>query len=420
MTPDLDHSFGELEPVSTIKISAERSQEYWHEGTNQSTSELDLVYLELYYNQSNNGTDTGYLREKMQITYKDNTGTTVAVDILCTFNDIIGIDIENGVVTDWNELDVIDPVLTINSRLPPEYGLGGEQLAATAFSGFEIYNGSSANLNITQAPHGGGSWTTVPAEEDKRGDLNFRNCSMRIGQVTLDTEPYSCNGTDSTKSIVKLDVHINATIGYNFDKIWDVINATLSFTINHTVDYTKYKYGLNVDWSSAKDWYCRGDLNDGDPFCLMALDSPSVCVYVPEFDPISTFETNANNDTAIFKKNDSLLSEFSTITTYTLKGNPMPLNTSRYYYELAGYDAITDTNSSSILVFFDGFIYNQSTGFECDPTFILYTGVPQSGGDGGIQGYSLYLVLGILSVVAILVYKKRVKSKISVDLIRIK
>jgi len=411
--PDLDHSLGDLKPAPIIKLSW--TSDDWHDGTNQSTNELTLEYKEIYQYLDGNwdGIDDGYLRQKMEIIYKDNTDTVVAFDFVYTFLNCTGIDVDNKNVTDWNELDTIDPHLTIETQPPPEYGLDESIHFETPFDGFNIYNGTSADINMTTTVLPG-SWYLRPAERDWLGEINFRNCSMRIGQVTLGKENYSSNGTASIKSIAKFDIHINATIGYETNK--ELIDATLSYTINHTVDYTKLKYGMVIDWSKAKDFPAKLSMNDGDPYCLLFLERPGVSIYYNGTgENIATFSTNDENDTAIFKWDEHLLTEHEMVKIYNLKGDPTPLNTARVYYEEAARDVLKNQSSSEIFVYFDGFKYNQTNGFECDPTFIIYSGVSTSNGGGGIPGYDILFLLGFVSVTTIVINKKRKSSKIVLE-----
>ncbi len=425
MIPDLDYSLGDSEPITTIKLSWD--QDDWHEGTNQSTSELDLVYTETYdkFEWDNDGNeDDGVLVQQMKISYKDGTDTKIWFAFSHLFNQSNGIDVENRNVTDWNERDDVHSELGTRNKFPPEYNLGSDQtlelLTQTEFGRFQIYNGTSADLNISKTEEYPNSWEWHVDEQDWIADLNFRNSSMRIGQVTLDTEDYSSNGSASIKSIVKFNVHINATIGLETNKgrgikqNKTVINAVLSYTINHTVDYTKMKYGLEIDWSNAKDFPTfRGyvKIKDGDPYCLLLKQRPHIMELEGE---IGTFGTNDENDTAIYKKNGHLLFEHKAVKNYNLTAESTLKNTTRIYYEVAGYDADENRNYSKILVFFDGFTYNQSTGFECDPMYIMYSGVSSSKG-GWIPGYDLFILLGFLSVATILIYKRRKNSKFKLE-----
>jgi len=408
MIPDIDHSSGNSRPAPTIKLSWDNDD--WHDGTDLSTSELTLEYKEVYESSDFGGPDGGWdgiddgsLRQKMEISYNDSTNTLIGFDFVYIFDGCIGIDVDNRSVTDWNEVDNVDPTLTIESNAPPEYGLGRRIVAQNAFLGFKIYNGSSADLNIIKAGEDPDNWEWFVDAQDWLADLNFRNCSMRIGQVTLDTEDYSSNGTTSIKSIVKFDIHINATIGIETNK--EEIDATLSYTINHTVDYTKLKYGLDIDWSNAKDFPTRdqyGTINEGDPYCLLFQEGLAVRTYNGGIDQIGTFSTNDENDTAIFKKDGHLLSEHETVKAYNLKGESTLRNTTRFYYEISNYE--NNQNFSSIFVFFDGFSYNQSTGLECDPTITLYCG------DGGqnIAGYEIW-ILALVGLTSICLYLYKIK-----------
>ena len=424
MIPDFDYSLGDSELTPTIKLSWD--QDDWHDGTNQSTSELDLEYSETYeyFEWGKDGIyDDGALVQQMKISYKDGTDTKIWFGFSHLFNHSNGINVTTRTVTDWNERDDVHSALGTRNKFPPEYDLGSDLtqrlLTHTEFGRFQIYNGTSTDLNISKTEEYPNSWEWHVDEQDWIADLNFRNSSMRIGQVTLDTEDYSSNGTASIKSIVKFNVHINATIGLEANKNRgiktnkSVINAVLSYTINHTVDYTKMKYGLDIDWSNAKDFptlrnYVK--IKDGDPYCLLLAQRP----HVSELDgSIETFSTNDENDTAIFKKDGHLLFEHKTVKTYNLTAESTLKNTTRIYYEVAGYDNNTNQNFSRIFVFFDGFTYNQSTGFECDPTYIMYSGVTSNG--DWIPGYDLFFLLGFLSVATILINNKRKNSKIKLE-----
>ena len=390
---------GELEPIIGIPSSAVNNSD-WHDGDDISTSDLNIKYTADFDESSDDngdGVKEAFYRQKMEISYKDSSKSIVAFDFLCAFEGETGVNIAGNEVTDWNDLDRIEPTLAIDGTIPAEYGLGGQTHSETVFSGFDIYNGSSSDLgfiNNTSVD----SWYLSPDSSKQIGRIDFWNRTIRIGEVTTNTDTIE----GLAASIVTFDVEIDAAIGDTINM--EACATVLSFTITHTINYTMYKYGAKLDWSTSKAFPTFGAISSGDPYCLIMDDRSQTCVYAPKFESVSTFTTDADNVTKSFTKNEYIISQMDVTETYNITGGASNLDTNRKYFELQANDGgAIYGDISYIFTMFDGFEYGVSEGVEFDPTLIVYTGA-----SSGIPGYSFgILALSILFAVAVIFKKSK-------------
>ncbi|MHA1732721.1 MAG: hypothetical protein ACTSU5_12320 [Promethearchaeota archaeon] len=369
----------------------------WHEGTDNSTGNVKVTYRAFFSDPTDDDgdglvNDQNY-REKMEITFNDGTGSVVAFDILCGFKDGKGVDVAAGKVTDWSECDGIEPTLAVDGTIPAEYGLGGHTHSETVFLGFDIYNGTSGQLGIVNTTTSDGGWNLELEWGKQIARVMFGNQSVKIGAVTINEETVGGVLTDT----VTFDVNINATIGTGANLV--DIPATLSFTVTHTANYTRFKYGADVDWSAAKAFPTEGNINSGDPYCVVPNMRTQICTYAPEFESISTYETNAGNDTIIFKKSGHTLGTIGLTKEFNIKGETTTRETNRTYYANAGYDPRIYGDKSAMFVVFDGFVYNQSTGLEFDPVVTIYCGTGADIPGVNVDLIGLVACLGVGAVV---------------------
>ncbi|MBD3214754.1 MAG: hypothetical protein GF311_19240 [Candidatus Lokiarchaeota archaeon] len=381
----------------------------WHKDDSISTAELDLIYSEEF------SEDKNCLYQWTKIIYKDVENSEVAFRFTCTFENGDGLDFANKKVVDWNQLDYIHPTLTTDTPLSSEAALGDMCHSERYFNGFDIYNGTSASINFTRKIYGG--YSIVEPEREPIAKIDFRSSPIRIGDTSVRTEDYiSDENIVSKKSIVNLDVHLNATMGIEGNNV--SIPVLFTFEINHTLDYTKYKYGMNVNWSVMKDFANKANLQTGDSYFLISKDGLQMTIYEPEQVGYFSFETNTKNDTAYFRRNNYDLSRFEFTTNYTIMNNGIPnINTNetvRKYFRDAGNNTVDHSTESRIFVIYDGFEYNISSGFEFDPTFTVFIV-----GGSEIPFLDVVIIIIIISSIAFiaiggyLLYRKKKRSTIA-------
>ncbi|TXT64561.1 MAG: hypothetical protein BAJALOKI3v1_190001 [Promethearchaeota archaeon] len=262
-----------------------------------------------------------------------------------------------------------------------------------------------------------GGYSKVEPEKEPIAKIDFQSSPIKIGDTSVYTEDYiSDNGVNSKKSIVNMDVHLNATMGIVGNNV--SIPVIFRFEISHTPDFTKYKYGMNLNWTKVKDFANKANLQTGDTFCLISKDGLQMSIYEPEQVGFFSFETNSKNDTAYFRRNNYTLSQFEFTTNYTIirngELNAYTNETVRKYFRDAGNDTVDHSNESKIFVIYDGFKYNISSGFEFDPTFTVFI-------VGGLEFPFLDVVIIMIIVSSIafiaiggyLLYRKRKRNTIA-------
>jgi hypothetical protein len=354
----------------------------WYTGANESTPPVDVNYSQ-FMPQA----DT--LDRSMTLWY-GNGVTRVSMHFVYWFNPG-GINDSassypnyNPQVLDWTQLNGISFTLADDGSLASTTAWG----TTYSFSGFDIINGTAQQLSLNEV---GNSTDYAYMLNNQVGSISYANCSAAaIGPVTLDTENTTYNGNALTDSIATFNVTLDAQIincqltaaGPNTPTLpphqtLSNVPITLMFQVTENSAYTAYKYGVNVDWSADTAFPTTG-LNNGDSFSLVTADSLGFGITQDAVAQpfVSFFSTDANNDSAIYSVNGTEVCQEIFPLNYTINGGSQTYNTTRLYVPVQNYVQSTDPsqarNSSIMYVCFDGFKYNQSTGFSFDPTVITY------------------------------------------------
>ncbi len=354
----------------------------WYTGANESTPQVDVNYSQ-FMPQA----DT--LDRSMTLWY-GNGATRVSMHFVYWFNPG-GINDSassypnyNPQVLDWTQLNGISFTLADDGSLDSTTAWG----TTYSFSGFDIINGTAQQLSLNEV---GNSTDYAYMLNNQVGSISYANCSAAaIGPVTLDTENTTYNGNALTDSIATFNVTLDAQIincqltaaGPNTPTLpshqtLSNVPITLMFQVTENSAYTAYKYGVNVDWSADTAFPTTG-LNNGDSFSLVTADSLGFGITQDAIAQpfVSFFSTDANNDSAIYSVNRTEVCQEIFPLNYTINGGFQTYNTTRLYVPVQNYVQSTDPsqarNSSIMYVCFDGFKYNQSTGFSFDPTVITY------------------------------------------------
>jgi len=367
----------------------------WHEEDNKSTTEVDILYLESMGFEEASG--QYMLEQRMAINYKDGTNANAGFATGLKFKEggVIG-----GVVADWSKVNYTEPTFYSSSPLP------NKTVAANyKFNGFEIYKGNSANIdlcNITLS----GAWALKLNESKRIGVINILTRNYKVGAVTLSTTEVLYEGNMVTQSIAEFDIIVNATIG-NTTHTHDT-PVIYKFEVRHMINETRYKFGVEINWTGYEDFPSELNMNIGDEYFLVANDRLSVHI---ETFGINTFFSNVENDTAIFKHEDEEICRQYFTTAFKINLTGSDTNTRRLY--LQNY-----TNqgglASRVFVFFDGFRYGQSNGIKYDPTIVIpcsYTPIPSD--DNIISFSNLFLGFLAISIVALVMIVKKRKKTIS-------
>ncbi|MFX0037078.1 MAG: hypothetical protein ACFE9I_15715 [Candidatus Hermodarchaeota archaeon] len=383
--------------VETLKSAGWGSNADWHEGANQSTIEVDLTYEESIKLEQDSG--MYMLEQTMGIHYRDGTYSDAGFCGRIRFNDggIIG-----GVVVDWNKVNTSGISFTSvssdgNQTVHSEYN----------FNGFEIFKGNSTDLALTNNSLVKG-WAIAPDETKKIGEIDIRTKNYKIGEVNLSTNQVLLNGSLTTESIVEFDVVINATIGNSTNR-YDV-PVIYKFEVRHMINQTSYKYGIDIDWSGLEGFPTDLTMNYGDDYVLVGNDRLHVGGKGTMDFVLSTFSCNPENDTATFTYDNEFICQEHFTTAFKINRTGVDIDTKRYYSQYNNEDFFGNIGSR-VFVFFDGFKYGKSTGFSFDPTVIIpcyYT--PSEEDDQQIPFSNLFLVLFVISIVAVVIIVKKRKS----------
>ncbi|MHA1264906.1 MAG: hypothetical protein ACTSRS_06680 [Candidatus Helarchaeota archaeon] len=377
------------------------TQADWHNGTDVSTSEVDITYsLDTNVKQ---GDDILY--QNMFLNYKDKTYTQVGLQIAMSFNEG-GLDVANKEVLDWTKvkgssISMISDSFQNNRYIRTEF----------RFDGFRIVNGTAEDLQLGFGEDGE-SWDYYP--ENVLSTIQINDATYKIGDPILSTRDYSYNNQTLKESIVEFKVAMNATIGTETERCY--IPILFTFQITHNITANLYKYGIDIDWSACKAFPTAIPLNSGDDFTLIANDL--VTVGNGEWQ-MGHFTTDPENRTAFFIKDGEELGREYFTTQYQIKGNPIERNTTRIYIANASDtgDIYEEPYISYVFVCFDGFKYNQSTGLVFDPFVII----PCSEFNDMIPWTNLLLyVIGLVAVISIVhIFRKKSQLKLKVASVRL-
>ncbi len=174
----------------------------------------------------------------------------------------------------------------------------------------------------------------------------------------------------------------------------------LTFQVTHNTTATEYKYGASVDWSADKNFTTATPMTTGESYSLVAQDLLTFSYSSTnggQVTQISAFSTDPNNDSAIYYLNSQEICRELVTTQYTIAGSSQVHNTTRIY-QASSYQGSTG-NTSSIDVVFDGFKYNESTGFAFDPAVITPSSIAASSGSSMLL--PLIIVISVIAVAAV-------------------
>jgi hypothetical protein len=367
----------------------------WHEGTNVSTSQVDVSYFEhftegptTYSNQSND-----IMVGDMVFNYPDGTGEMVLFGLTYTFAPG-GLNMTTNQVLNWSK------VTTAGVSYNTWSNVNGTPVSTLyTFTGFDIVNGSANDFNLTR--NNGPNDSFYYNIKNIIGSLNYENSSsITIGAVSLSTANTTYAGQTLTESIAKFNITLEAQISDlplppeppslgNFTASSVPVPVVMMFTITHDTAQTEIKYGLDVNWSAVQAFptaaefpnnpnpFSPGALKTGDNFSLVAQDRLDFGYTAPGgmSSTVATFSTDSANDSAIYVVNGTELCRELFATNYTAIGNPQVYNTTRVYLPISWQST---WNQSSMFVVIGGFQYNESSGFVFDPAVIMPNSVSQS------------------------------------------
>jgi len=384
----------------------------WHEEGNKSTTEVDVTYREVFGVDGDG--DGDMLEQRMDISYTDGTKAVAGFVTQIHFNTsgVVG-----GVVSNWSKATGTEPTFSGSSSISNQ-----TLIADYKFNGFGIYKGNSSNIALLNHTEGD-NWELKLNDSAKIGsiDLNLKN--YKVGAVNLTTTEVLYGGNMVNQSLAKFDIVVNATIG-NTTHTHDT-QVIYKFEVRHMINETRYKFGIDINWTSYEDFPTELNMNNGDEYLLVAYDRLNVAF---GSSTIATFYSNAENDTAIFKAgNEELCRQYFT-TAFKINLTGSETNTSRLYLQNVSYTSLGGY-MSRVYVFFDGFRYGQSNGIRYDPMIIVpcdYTPLqngddppvpddddpPLPNDDNAIPFSSLFLGCFIISIVTLTVIVKKRKKAI--------
>ena len=339
--------------IGSIEYAGWGSNADWHEEGNKSTTEVDIIYTETMGIDVSSGLDM--LEQRMVMYYKDGANAEAGFVTRIKFNPggVVG-----GVVNNWSKAVGTEPTFYSSSILSNE-----TVIADYKFNGFTIYKGNSSNLGFINHTYADG-WGIKPNESRRVGmiDLNLKN--YKVGVVTLSTNNISYEGNITTQSVAVFDIIVNASIG-NSTHTQD-IQVIYNFEVRHMINETRYKFGVDVNWTGYEAFPAELNMNFGDDYFLVANDR----LFVGSGNyGIATFNSNAENDTAIFKFGDEEICRQYFTTAFKINLTGSDTSTNRIYLQNATYNS--GNYGSQIFVFFDGFRYGQSGGIGFDPTIVV-------------------------------------------------
>jgi len=396
-----------------IKRAGWSSNADWHIEDNKSTAEVDVTYREVFGFDEDEGSDM--IEQRMDMHFTDGTKSFAGFVTRIKFNPggVVG-----GVVN-WSKAIGTEPTFTSSSEVSNQ-----TLIADYKFNGFGIYKGNSSNLALVNATDGD-SWELTLDESARIGliDLNLKN--YKVGAVTLNTTKILYNGSMINQSIAKFDIIVNATIG-NSTHTHDT-QVIYKFEVRHMINETRYKFGVDVNWTGYENFPTELNMNNGDEYLLVAFDRLGVAYGASQ---ISTFFSNAENETAIFKAGDEELCRQYFTTAFKINLTGLDINTRRLYLQNVSYNS-QGGYSSRVYVFFDGFRYGQSNGISYDPTIVVPCDyIPDTNGgdppdpepndppgpdpnEGNIISFgNFFLGFFAISIIAlVIIVKKRTKTK---------
>ncbi len=374
----------------------------WHEGSPQSTPEVDVTYTENFAEGAVFPPRPDTINQIMWLTYKDGSESKFGFENYLAFEEG-GLDVPNKQVLNWSKLEHIEPTLVCESY----YNTSDLINTRCLFNGFTIVKGNASTFQLENGTSDDG-WSFGPLTTLEYAKINYMDATTKIGEVILTTSDYIYNNQSLKESIAYFNVTINATIGTEIKYDLQVI---LKFTVTHNITATTYKYGVDIDWSTCLDFPISDTLNTGDDFSLLATDSVIITVIKEDFTtyPIAQFQTNPENDTAIFEIGGIVYAYAQFTKNYEIQGTIGTYNTTRIYVAEAALSLGGTKPSSQVFVIFDGFKYNQSSGLRFDPYVLIRSSIISDGGAIPWSGL-LLTVLGLLAVISVFFWCKRINQ----------
>ena len=369
------------------------SSQPWHQGTNESTPQVDVNYTQQFsqgVTETTNET-SDLLSGGMTLRYMDGTGEMIALTTTYAFTQG-GINMSDDQVLNWS--DVFNAGINLNTWATVNKTAIG---TIYSFMGFDIVNGTANQFNLTRNNLDFGN-NTCPGCFDYSvnniiGSINYANASsISIGAVSLSTANTTYDGNTLTESIAKFNVTVDALmsdlplppIPPQMQNLTDdvPVPVVLMFTVIHDTAQTNIKYGVSINWNATKAFPVAKENGDipghelypanfttGDNFSLVAQDRLSFAYGSSQNTMVNlpTFSSDALNDSAIYYVNNTQLCKEQFPTNFTMLGSSQLYNTTRDYIPVSWQ---TTWNQSSIFVVFGGFKYNESSGFMFDPAVI--------------------------------------------------
>lgn len=262
-----------------------------------------------------------------------------------------------------------------------------------SFQGFDIVKGNASNVSLAKISEGSGSFFYTV--NNSIGSISYWTNFASIGNVFLSTGA-------NNESIAHFNISINATMGngssqgYQSNITQDPISAVFSFTVTHNLTSTQYKYGANVNWSSAKSFLTAVPMKAGETYSLVAKDL--IMFYVGGTNgEVKQFSTDSANDTAIYSWSNQIMCRELLTTGYYIDNGSVLHNTTRIYVADSSHDQFG--NVSSVFVIFSGFSYGNSSSVSFDPAVITPNSL-KTGNEAQSQLFMPILVIVIVAVVA--------------------
>ncbi len=376
----------------------------WHQGDARTTDDLDIEYTTEYTTVPQDYGDNvkagmGRMVETMWINYADGSEARVGLQLISTFKQG-GLDVAGGEVLDWS-------LLTSTNLMLHSYSMTshGKILTMYTFSGFQIMAGNASDLSISKQSLGGDNYAYK--FDDVLGTISYFTSSIAISdvEVTASGDLGKADRQTTARFSVSLDAELTTDpLGNSsHEGIVDLVPTVLSFEVNHNSTRSEFKYGADLDWSSVKDLSLLPGLEDGEPYCLAAVDILEFYGYDVH---LTEFTTDRGNGSAIYTSGGEELCRQVFTSSYLIAGSEVQGETDRTY--IADADRSGNEVRSGMFVVFGGLVCNESTGLEFDPSVISPSYIPSNGGSlpWGIV-LAAGAIVAVVLVTAVLLMRKR-------------
>ena len=135
------NSAGLTDRNTLITKSGWEAQADWHEGSDISTSEVNLEYQQDFNTLEGQG---DFLYQNMFFTYKDGTSTRIGMQIVVRFGQG-GLDVRNRRILNWSKVIDLSFNIICDSRVNSV-----EVRSEYAFNGFYIVKGTAKDVQIVK------------------------------------------------------------------------------------------------------------------------------------------------------------------------------------------------------------------------------------------------------------------------------